>query len=259
MKRLYASQTLRGWPAHVVLAAMLGSAGWLCAEPPMPADTLTLELEYDVFIRGIRVGEARIHAETGAGGYRVCGTMQTTDVWSRVVPWEARFAVLGRIEEARAVPEEFRMYERARKNRSRVIHVAGDVLRQVRDGEVQDDEPAPEGVDLMSFFWVTARCDAEPVLNNGRKTYAMVLREHAVADDGTERCDYEVLRDDGKPSPARFDIVERHGRRVPQTVTMPATLRRQFRLVDASVVEQASVEVVNACSLPDFAGTDAGS
>ncbi|MCY3819650.1 MAG: DUF3108 domain-containing protein [Gammaproteobacteria bacterium] len=220
----------------------------------MPADTLTLELEYDVFIRGVRVGEARIHAETGGGGYRVCGTMQTTDVWSRVVPWEARFAVRGRIEEARAVPEEFRMHERARKKRSRLIHVAGDVLRQVRDGEAQDDQPAPEGVDIMSFFWVTARCDDEPLLNNGRKTYPMVLREHAVADDGTERCDYDVLRDDGKRSPARFDIVERHGRRVPKTVTMPATLRRQLRLVDASVVEEASGEAADACSLPDFEG-----
>lgn len=246
-----ASQALRHGLRCAVTAAILLPAPWTLATPPAPPGALTLELEYRVFIRGVRVGKALVRAETGDGRYRVCGRMHTTDVWSRIVPWEARFDVLGRIEEARAVPEEFRMHERARNKRNRVIHIVGDVLRQVRDGEKQDDQPAPEGVDLMSFAWVTARCDAELVLNNGRKSYAMLLRERAVADDGTERCDYDVLRADGEPSSARFDIVDRHGRRVPRTVTMPAALRRQLRLVEAWIVEEASEGQVDACSMPD--------
>ena len=247
------SQALRHGLRCMAAAAILLPAPWVLATPP---DALILELEYRVFIRGVRVGKALVLAETGDGRYRVCGRMHTTDVWSRIVPWEARFAVRGRIEEERAVAEEFRMQERARKKGNRVIHVVGDVLRQVRDGETQDDQQAPEGVDLMSFFWVTARCDAELVLNNGRKSYAMMLRKRAVADDGAERCHYDVLRDDGRPSPARFDIVDRHGRRVPQTVTMPAALPRQLRLVDASIMEKASED---ACSMLDSAGPEPGS
>lgn len=229
---------------------MLLPAPWVLATPPAPVDAPTLELEYRVFVRGVRVGKALVRAETGDGRYRLCGRMHTTDVWSRIVPWEARFDVAGRIEEARAVPETFRMHERSRK-RDRVVHVAEGVLRQVRDGEKQKEEPAPDGVDLMSFFWVTARCDTELVLNNGRKDYGMRLRERAMGDAGEERCDYEVLDDDGDASPARLDIVDRHGRRVPKIVTMPAALPRQFRLVDASIVDAGDSR--NACSLEESA------
>ncbi len=250
-----ASQALRHGLICLAAAAMLLPAPLVSATPPAPPDALTLELEYKVFIRGVRVGAARIRAETGDGRYRVCGRMHTTDIWARIVPWEARFDVRGRIEQARAVPETFRMHERARNKKDRVIHVAEGVLRQVRDGEKQEDQPAPDGVDFMSFFWVTARCDAELVLNNGRKSYAMVLRERAVGDVGDERCDYDLLDDDGEASPARFDIVDRHGRRVPQTVTMPAALRRQLRLVDASIVDEAVDSQPNACSPTDLADT----
>ena len=247
-----ASQALRHGLIWLAAAAMLLPAPMVSATPP---DALTLELEYKVFIRGVRVGAARIRAETGDGRYRVCGRMHTTDVWARIVPWEARFDVRGRIEKARAIPETFRMHERARNKKNRVIHVAEGLLRQVRDGETQEQQPAPDGVDFISFFWVTAHCDAELALNNGRKSYAMVLRERAVDDAGGERCDYDVLDDDGDASPARFDIVERHGRRVPQTVTMPAALRRQLRLVDASIVDEAADSRPDACSLTDLADT----
>lgn len=247
-----ASQALRHGLKCVAAAAILLPAPWIQAAPPMPPGALTLELEYRVFIRGVRVGAAVVRAGTGDDRYRVCGRMHTTDIWSRIAPWEARFDVGGRIEQGRAVPETFRMHERARNN-DRVVHVAGGVLRQVRDGEEQEDHPAPDGVDLMSFFWVTARCDVELVLNNGRKSYAMALRERSVGDDGTERCDYEIPEDDGKASPARFDIVARHGRRVPQTVTMPARLRRQLRLVDVSIVDEGADSGPNACFMQDFA------
>ena len=236
------------------------------AEPAGSVDTLALELEYKVFIRGIRVGAARIRAETGDGRYRLCGRMHTTDIWARLAPWEARFDVQGRIEHARAVPETLRMHERARNKRERLVPVAEGVLRQLRDGERQADQPAPDGVDVMSFFWVTARCDAELVLNNGRKSYAMALRERTLAADGAERCDYEFLDedDDGgkrgnrdrKGSPALFVIVDRHGRRVPETVTMPGSLPRRLKLVGAVMVDSAAVEDANeqpptACSVPD--------
>ena len=98
----------------------------------------------------------------------------------------------------------------------------------------------------------------ELVLNNGRKSYPMTLLEHSIGDDGTERCDYEIPDDDGKASPARFDIVVRHGRRVPQTVTIPARLRRQFRLVDVSVVAGGADSGPNACLMRDFAGAARG-
>ena len=247
-----ASQALRIGSGFAVAAAMLLAAPWVQAMSPAPPAALTLELEYRVFVRGVRVGNALIRAETGDGRYRVCGRLRTTNVWSRIAPWEAWFDVGGRIDGARAVPETFRMHERARK-KDRVVHVADGVLRQLRDGGKQEDEPAPDGVDLMSFFWVTARCDAELVLNNGRKSYTMTLRKRTVGDAGEERCDYEILDDDGDTSPARFDIVDRHGRRVPQTVTMPAALPRQLRLVDASMVEPADDAPADACSAEESA------
>lgn len=234
---------------------MLCAAGWLWGAPAPPADSLTLDLEYKVFIRGVRVGAAHIRAETGGGRYRVCGHMHTTDIWARIAPWESRFDVRGRIEEERAVPEELHVHERARKKRDRRVHVTDGVLRHVRNGESQEDAPAPDGVDFMSFFWVTALCDAELVLNNGRKQYAMALRERSLGDDGTETCDYEILDDDGDASPARFVVVERHGRRIAKTVTMPAALRRQLRLVDASISNDAQAA---ACLLPDPGGGVAG-
>ena len=249
-----------GWMWVVAAAVALPAA--VSAVPPAPTEGRTLELEYKVFIRGIRVGAARIRAETGDGRYRLCGRMHTTDIWARLAPWEATFDVRGRIEETVAVPETLRMHERARKNarkkKERLVHVAEGVLRQVRDGERQEDQPAPDGVDIMSFFWVTARCDAELVLNNGRKSYAMALRERTRADDGVERCDYEFLdkdedRDgdkDRKTSPALFVIVDRHGRRVPETVTMPGSLPRRLKLGGASIVETAAEHPAAACSVP---------
>ena len=255
--RQLASQAFRGWLGHVSIAAMLCQAGWLWADPAAPVDTLTLDMEYRVFIRGVRVGAAFIRAETGGGHYRVCGRMQTTDIWARIAPWESRFDVRGRIEQERVVPEELRVHERARKKRERTVHVTEGVLRQVRDGEILEDAPAPDGVDLMSFFWVTARCDPELVLNNGRKSYVMALRERARADDGAETCDYEMLDEDGDASPARFVIVDLYGRRIAQFVTMPAVLRRQLRLVDASIADDTPDAQPSPCSIPNL-DTDAG-
>ena len=256
--RRSASQTFRSWRMCLAAAVISAPAVPVFAEPAGSVDTLALELEYKVFIRGVRVGAARIRAETGDGRYRLCGRMHTTDIWARLVPWEATFDVRGRIEETVAVPETLRMHERARKKKERLVHVAEGVMRQVRDGERHEDQPAPDGVDIMSFFWVTARCDAELVLNNGRKSYAMALRERTRADDGVERCDYEFLdkdedRDgdkDRKTSPALFVIVDRHGRRVPETVTMPGSLPRRLKLVGASIVENAAEHPVAACSVP---------
>ena len=140
--RVSASQALRHGLKRAAVAAALLAAPWVPATSPAPPGALTLELEYKVFIRGVRVGEALVRAETGDDRYRVCGRMHSTDVWARIAPWEARFDVGGRIEEARAVPETFRMHQRARK-RDRVVQVDKGVLRQVRDGEEQGTNRRP--------------------------------------------------------------------------------------------------------------------
>ena len=102
----------------------------------------------------------------------------------------------------------------------RTIRISEGVLREVRNGKMREQVPAPRGVDLMSALWVTANCDDKLVLNNGRDHYTMTLQLKTSYEEGAERCDYEIVDDDGEKWNGWIRIVTRHGKRVPAKIVM---------------------------------------
>ena len=192
-----------------------------------------LDLEYRGVIGGAAAGSAWVRVEFDGERYQVRGTMRTHGVFDVLAPWDARFMVTGRIEDGRAAPETLVLHEKDRR-KDRTIRVADGVLRQLRNGELRPERPAPAGVDLMSALWVTGRCDAEQVLNNGRHTYAMVRSAHVVEEDGTERCRYDIVDDDGERSRGRIEFGVRQGRHVPLKVMIDDGITRGLELVDAA-------------------------
>ena len=192
-----------------------------------------LDLEYRGVIGGAEAGSAYVRVESDGERYEVRGMMRTHGMFDLLAPWDARFVVTGRIEDGRAAPKTLVLHEKDRR-KDRTIRVADGVLRQLRNGELRPERPAPAGVDLMSALWVTGRCDAEQVLNNGRHTYAMVRSAHVVEDDGTERCRYDIVDDDGERSRGRIELGVRHGRHVPLRVMIDDGITRGLELVDAA-------------------------
>ena len=193
-----------------------------------------LDLEYRAVIGGAEAGSAYVRVESDGAHYEVRGVMRTHGVWDVLTPWNARFLVMGRLEEGRPVPTTLVFHEKDRR-KDRTIRVADGVLRQLKNGKLRPERPAPAGVDLMSALWVAGRCDAEQVLNNGRHTYAMVRSGHAVEDDRTERCRYDIVDDDGERSTGRIELGMRHGRRVPLKVVIDDGITRGLELVSAAV------------------------
>ncbi|MDE0350493.1 MAG: DUF3108 domain-containing protein [Gammaproteobacteria bacterium] len=191
-----------------------------------------LDLEYRGVIGGTEAGSAYVRVESDGERYRVRGMMRTHGVWDVLAPWNARFVVTGRIEGGRVTPEALVLHEKDRR-KDRTIRVADGVLRQLKDGKLRPERPAPAGVDLMSALWVRARCEAEQVLNNGRHYYTMTRTAHAVGDDGVERCEYAIVDDDGERSKGRIELAERGGRHVPLLVTIDAGIARGLELVRA--------------------------
>ena len=189
-----------------------------------------LHLEYQAFIAGTKAGAAHIHLRLEAGGYQVRGTLATDGLWGRLSPWRARFAVEGGLRGGQARPVALGVQEWARR-KERTIHVANGVLRQLRNGRHRPPRPAPPGVDLMSALWVGGRCDQEQVLNNGRHFYVMTRRGHAVRPDGSERCDYNIVDDDGERFRGWVALGARHGRRVPLEIGVIDGVTRRLALV----------------------------
>lgn len=192
-----------------------------------------LDLEYRGVIAGRDAGSAHLRVVSDGERYEVRGTMRTHGLWNVLAPWNAQFVVRGRIEAGRAVPQSLVLRERDRR-KDRTIRVADGVLRQLRNGRLRPERPAPAGVDLMSALWVTGRCDDAQVLNNGRHTYAMTRGGHAVEADGTEHCRYDIVDDEGERSRGRIEIGTRHGRRVPLKFVIEEGITRGLELVDAS-------------------------
>ena len=196
-----------------------------------PSDSL--HLTYQAFIAGAKAGTARIHVERSDGAYAVRGDIATQGLWHRLAPWRARFAVAGRVEDGRGRPTELGMQEWARR-KERTIHVAHGTLRQLRNGRLRPQRPAPPGVDLMSALWAGGQCEAEQVLNNGRHFYAMTRHRHEVRPDGSERCDYHIVDDDGEAFQGWVELGEREGRRVPLEIGIVDGVTRRLALVSAT-------------------------
>ena len=191
-----------------------------------------LDLEYRGVIGGTAAGSAYVRVESDGERYRVRGRMRTHGMWDVLAPWNARFVVTGHIAEGGVVPETLVLHEKDRR-KDRTIRVADGVLRQLKDGELRPERPAPAGVDLMSALWVDARCAAEQVLNNGRHYYVMTRTAHAVGDDGVERCEYGIVDDDGERSKGRIELALRDDRWVPLKIVIEERVTRGLELVRA--------------------------
>ena len=218
------------WRAPVGVL-LLGGLASIHALGATPSDSL--HLTYQAFIAGTKAGTAHIHVEHGADGYAVRGDIATQGLWDRLAPWRSRFAVVGRVEDERVAPTELGVQEWARR-KERTIHVAHGTLRQLRNGRLRPQRPAPPGVDLMSALWAGGQCEAEQVLNNGRHFYAMTRHRHEVQPDGSERCDYHIVDDDGEAFQGWVELGERHGRRVPTEIGIVEGVTRRLALVSAT-------------------------
>ena len=195
-----------------------------------------LDLEYNGYISGTKAGTARVRIEAEDGRYFLNGRLRTEGLWDLLARWNARFAVTGRVEEGRAVPEELRMREK-NKRKDRTIRVSGGILRQVKNGEQRAERYAPIGIDVMSALWVTTACDEQLVVNNGRHYYSMTLANRVEYDDGSERCDYDIVDDDGETSTGWVRLGTWHGRRIPETIVVVDGIERQLNLVEAKPID----------------------
>ena len=184
------------------------------------------------------------------------GRIRTRGVWDVLSPWNARFTVTGRIEDGEAAPEELVLREKDRR-KDRTVRVAAGVLHQVKNGAERPERAAPAGVDLVSALWVTLRCDAEQVLNNGRHTYTMTRTDHTLGEDGSERCLYDIVDDDGERSEGRIEFGMRHGQRVPLKIELVDSVRRGLELVAATAAPMAA-EGSEAPAAPQAGRGDAG-
>ncbi len=208
-----------------------------------------LYLEYQAFIAGTRAGTAQVHIERDAGRYAVHGAIATQGLWHRLAPWRARFAVDGWLQGGLARPVQLGLQEWARR-KERTIHVAKGTLRQLRNGRLRPQRPAPPGVDIVSALWAGGQCQAEQVLNNGRHVYAMTRRRHRVRGDGSERCDYDIVDDDGGRFRGWVELGERHGWRVPLEIGRIDGVTSRLALVSAALSGSGAESASGADTLP---------
>lgn len=200
-----------------------------------------LDLEYDGLIAGFKAGTASVQIESESDRYVINGYVRTTGVWDLIIPWDARFTVQGHVYHGRAKPEFLQLRENDWQ-KDRTIRIAEGILHEVRNGKMREELPAPRGVDLMSALWVTASCDDKQVLNNGRDHYTMTLRARTSYEDGAERCDYEIVDDDGEKWNGWIQIVIRYGKRVPKKIVMNDGIEVALELVKAGRVPSPDLE-----------------
>ena len=169
-----------------LMAAVLASAGAL-------AHATTLD--YDAFIAGTKIGEAKVTVEVGTDSYLIQGRAHAVGFMDFITQWRTLFTATGSVGEGQPVVHEYSLIERAR-NKIKEIFLSDGTVTYTKNGRTRPPRTA-NGLDLLTALFVAQDCAIDQV-HNGKDSYRLTLRDKVTVDDGAAslKCSFDVVDED---------------------------------------------------------------
>lgn len=194
------------------------------------ADTL----HYDAFLAGIRIGTATVTIHRDARRYGIEGEAAVRGVASLFSDWQSRFYAHGQIQDHRPKMTSYGYDEREGK-RHRVLRLSNGKTRQTRNGRLGPARPAPDGLDVLTAFFIEPACWDTQLVHTGRSSYRIEGTRNPSAPTANDpspriRCEFLVRDEDGDQRRVHVIFDTRDGLLVPARLRIGGLLRGTIRL-----------------------------
>jgi hypothetical protein len=213
---------------RALLLALLTVASAASAEP----------LRYGAYFAGAQVGTAEIHVRVNADAYEIAGEAWALGVIRTATQWRSDFSATGRFADGEVIPESYQFSSTRRGDRTRSTQVAHGVVETFRNGRPRDTSEAPDGLDVLTaLFFPPKDCDSLDALHTGTSTYQIKLKEHHVPAPNArtayvERCEFEVVDEDGDSYRVGVEMAELNGHRIPSRIDVGGFITGTVRLLE---------------------------
>jgi hypothetical protein len=205
-------------------------------------------LHYGAYLAGAQIGQGEVHIHVAPGSYTISGEAWALGILKTATHWRSDFSASGRIDSGEVVPETYEFTTSRRGNRSRTTRIVDGVVKTYRDGRPRRTAQAPDGLDVLTALFFAGSCDALEALHSGTSTYQLQLRsrETPASDasaDFVERCEFEVIDEDGDGYVIDIRLGEHNGHRVPLRIDVGGFISGSVRLLE---VEQRTAQTATA-------------
>jgi hypothetical protein len=194
-------------------------------------------LQYGAFFAGAQVGRAEIRVDLNADGYEIAGEAWALGVLRTATQWRSDFSASGRIDEGTVVPEAYQFSSTRRGKYTRKTQVTDGHVETFRNGRRRDKGEAPAGLDVLTALFFAQDCATLDVLHTGTSIYQLEFKNRRVPEPGErvdyiERCEFEVIDEDGDGYRVDVQIGELNGHRIPLRIDVGGFITGSVRLLE---------------------------
>jgi hypothetical protein len=218
---------------HRALKSATATLTLICAAPAASAATL----HYGAYFAGAQVGQGEVEIHVEGGRYAISGEAWATGLIRTATHWRSDFSASGRFDAGDVVPETYQFSTTRRGDRSRTTRVVDGRVETFRDGRRRRSREAPDGLDVLTALFFAGGCETLDELHSGTSRYQLSLRDRHASDarDGSgyvERCEFEVVDNDGDGYRIDIHMGEHNGHRVPLRIDVGGFISGSVRLLE---------------------------
>jgi hypothetical protein len=169
---------------------------------------------YEASFAGIPVGMASVVVERSVHEYRIEGNAAVRGVAAVFSDWQSEFHAVGVFIAAKPKLASYGFHEKER-NKTRVLTLSNGVVAITRNGTERPARPVPDGLDVLTAFFVAPQCWPRKLLHTGRYNYRIDGNRSAERN----RCTFRVEDDDGDISRVHMEFEEHLGMTIPTRMT----------------------------------------
>ena len=214
---------------HRILLSTISLVALFASVWAAPAAASSLQLRYEAFVGVAHAGTITVQVDRSAQSYAVRGEARSKGLLEMLKDVRGWFGAKGLLSENGTPEAELYEYYQKDNSKERLITVAGDELRYVKNGEERPQQPAHPGLDLVTALWVLGDCAEMSEIHTGRSGYDFQLTS---TEGDTCRFTVQERDEDEAPFELQLDYGERDGQRVPIKIRSTGGWAGRLVLVD---------------------------
>jgi hypothetical protein len=194
---------LRAVVAQVALSA------WLAG---LSAGAAAVELHYEAYVSGVKIGTATVTILRAGNHYEIRGSASARGVAALFSDWQSDFYAAGTIENGSPSLSSYG-YEETERRKHRILILHDGRMEVIKNGRPRSATPAPDGLDVLSAFFIAPACWSDRYLHTGRSSYLLAGKRSS-----SGGCSYLVADEDGDRTRVYMTFSEVGNRLVPSSL-----------------------------------------